>query len=256
MPHIIVCCKWVIDEAYLKGGREGDVDFSTVDWKISDYDRHALEEAVRIKESAGGKVTVLTVGKEVAVKGMKDMLSRGADEGCLILANKDLTEFDPAFTAALIVSAIEKHLSPFDLLLFGEGSADLYAEQVGPRVAMGLKIPCVTGVRKIVLADNFVEAERSLEREIETVRVTLPTALAVLPEINVPRIPGVKDTLAAARKPVLNLKAQDFPLPKAPSVKTVRVKVAHLERNCIFFDNSREGVAALVEELKKKGVLT
>lgn len=254
MPHIISCCKWVIDEVYIKRGRGEEVDFSTVDWKISDYDRHALEEAVRLKESSGGKVTVLTVGGEEAAKGMKDMLSRGADEGCLI-KGKNASYLDPAMTAAMIVSAVEKYLKPFDLILFGEGSSDLYARQVGPCVAAGLKIPCLTGVSKILLKEGFLEAERSWEREIELLRVPLPAAVTVLPEINVPRIPGVKDTLAAAKKPVLNLPAEDLVKLTAPSVRMMKIKSANLERSCVFFENTPEGMTSLVGELKKRGVL-
>ncbi|HOJ51510.1 MAG TPA: electron transfer flavoprotein subunit beta/FixA family protein [Syntrophales bacterium] len=253
MLHIVACCKWVIDEAYIRRGAGEEVDLSAVDWKISDYDRHALEEAVRLKESQGAKVTVLTVGDEKTAKGMKDMLSRGADEGCLV-ADKAFGDLDSATTADLMVSAIEKHLSPYDLILFGEGSSDLYARQVGPRVAAGLKIPCLTGVRRIAVGEGYVEAERSLEGEIELVRAPLPAALTVLPEINAPRIPGVKETLAASRKPVMHLKSSDLPALKAPSIRTVKIKAAQLKRDCLFLDNTPEGVRILVEELKKKGL--
>ncbi|MCX7982596.1 MAG: electron transfer flavoprotein subunit beta/FixA family protein [Syntrophales bacterium] len=255
MLHIIACCKWVIDEVYIKRGRGEEIDFSSVDWKISDYDRHALEEAVRIKDSLGGKVTVLTVGAENAVKGMKDMLSRGADEGCLI-KDESFARLDPAVTADIIAHAVKSRLSPYDLIFFGDGSSDLYARQVGPRVAAKLGISCLTGVRKIAFKDGYVEAERSLEREIEIVQAPLPVAITVLPEINTPRIPGVKDTLLASRKPVLNLSSCDFPDYTVPAVRTVAIKAVRLDRGCVFFENNAGGISSLVEELKKKGILS
>jgi|YelNatPaOPRAMG01_1025707.scaffolds.fasta_scaffold07275_8 electron transfer flavoprotein beta subunit len=255
MLHIIACCKWVIDEAYVRPGRGGEVDLSAVDWKLSDYDRHALEEAVRIREVIGGKVTVLTVGDERSAKGMKDMLSRGADEGCLI-SDKSFNFLDPAQTAGIIIGAINAHLTPFDLILFGDGSSDLYARQVGPRVAAGLKIPCVTGASRITVKEGGVEVERSLERVVEVVRVNLPVAITVLPEINVPRIPGVRDTLSAAKKPVINLGREMMPEGEKPALNTKELKINRFERACVKMENTPQGVLRLVEELRKKGVLT
>jgi len=59
--NIIVCAKQVVDVSEMK------VDSSTkkpilqgVPQKISDIDKNAMEEAIKIKDKHGGKITVLT----------------------------------------------------------------------------------------------------------------------------------------------------------------------------------------------------
>lgn len=255
MPTIIVCCKWVIDEAYLRWDAAGTLDRSMVDWKLSDYDRHALEEAVKLREEQGGNVTVVMVGDEGTTKGMKDALSRGADNGYLV-TDPSFAELDPAQTAAIIAATLKERLSSYDLILCGEGSSDLYARQVGPRLGASLRIPCLTAVRKLVVEGKEIVVERSLEREIEVIRSPFPAVVTVLPEINSPRIPGVKDTLGAARKPLVKLGKDDVPPIGVSSFIKVTVRKAQIERDCVMLENTPEGMAQLIEGLKKKGVLT
>ena len=105
MLNIIVCFKWVVDEAYIRQTASGELDFSLVDFKIGEYDRNAIEEAVRLRETHGGNVTAITAGSPEAAKGIKDALSRGADRAFFI-SDPSYKEIEPSQTAALLAAAI------------------------------------------------------------------------------------------------------------------------------------------------------
>src|SRR3989442_9845583 len=110
---------------------------------ISPHEECGVEEAVRIVEAAGGEVVVLTLGPAEAEEQLRDCMAIGADRG--ILLKTDGPEWDAQATAAAIVDAIRAE-EPFDLILFGNESADAGNYQVGIRVAYALGLPVVTGL--------------------------------------------------------------------------------------------------------------
>jgi len=253
MPDMIACFKWVVDEAYLRTGSSGDLDFSSVDYKISDYDRNALEEAARIREQSGGTVVAVTVSVPEAGKGIKDALSRGPDRACFI-QDPSFRDLEPSRTAAILGEVIRSRI-PFDLILCGEGSSDLYARQVGPRLAEILGIPCLTGVQKITMAETGLVAERRTEEGVEVCSLPLPALLTVLPDINVPRIPGVRDTLMASRKEVVVVRKEDLSSPPGETMKTLSMKATSLKRQGVRFTAEREDIRKFVDTVVRKGVL-
>lgn len=253
MPAIIACFKWVIDEAYIRRGSSGELDFSSVDYKISDYDRNAIEEAVRLKESNGGSVIAVTVGVPGATKGVKDALSRGADQACFI-SDASFNNLESSQTAAILAEAIRPRI-PYDLIVCGEGSSDLYAQQVGPRLAENLGIPCISFVQKLTLDGNQLTAERRLEEGIEVVTASLPALVTVLPDINVPRIPGVKDTLMASKKPAAAITKEDLPPLGEARLRTTGMAASSMDRTCERFGSDDSEIKRFVESLRKKGVV-
>lgn len=250
MPTIIACFKWVVDEAYIRRDPSGSLDFSSVDFKISEYDRNAIEEAVRLRDARGGEVVVMTVGPPGAAKGVKDALSRGGDRACFI-SGEAVSDLDPASTAAILAGAIRERVADYGLILCGEGSGDLYAQQVGPALAEHLGIPCVCYAQKIDLEGETLVAQRRVEEGIEVVTAPLPALVTVCPDINLPRIPGVRDTLAASKKPVDTLDG-DKPEPK---LETRALEPASLVRNCALFSADPQGVREFVNALRKKAVI-
>ncbi|MBN2254548.1 MAG: electron transfer flavoprotein subunit beta/FixA family protein [Deltaproteobacteria bacterium] len=253
MPDIIVCFKWVIDEAYIRTGSSGALDFRSVNYKLSDYDRNAIEAAVRLKEECGGTVTAVTVGTPGATKGLKDALSRGPDKACFV-NDQSFDNLEPSQTAAILTDVIKGRLE-YDLIICGEGSSDLYAQQVGPRLAEALGIPCVSFVQKLSIDGNRIIAERKVEEGINIMAAQLPALVTVVPDINNPRIPGVKDTLMASKKEVISVTADDLPATYEPALQTVSMTAASMERNCITFPADQAGIQAFVEALAKEGVL-
>jgi electron transfer flavoprotein beta subunit len=254
MPNVVACFKWVVDEAYIRKGASGTLDFSAVDYKISEYDRNAIEEAVRCRGDQGGNVTVLTVGVPEAAKGVKDALSRGADNAFFI-SDPAFQNLDSFQTAAILGEIIRSRI-PYDLIICGEGSSDQYAQQVGPRLAENLGIPCISYVQKLTIGEGGrIMAERRVEEGIEVVEAPLPVLVTVLPEINSPRIPGVKDTLMASKKPVVAIKKEELPDIGAARLQTVGMTATRVERNCEIFAATPEGIARFVEALQKRGVI-
>jgi electron transfer flavoprotein beta subunit len=253
MPNFVTCFKWVIDEAYLRRGSSGTLDFSSVDFKISDYDRNALEEAVRLREASGGHVAAITIGTPEATKGLKDALSRGADQAYFV-ADASFNELEPGQTAKILADVIRAKIS-YDLILCGEGSSDLYTQQVGPRLAECLSIPCISFVQKLNLEGNRLIAERRVEDGVEIVTADLPALVTVLPEINSPRIPGVKDTLMASKKPVVTIRKEELATVGAPHLITVGMTAATMGRESIRFGTDAQDIGRFVEALRKKGVI-
>ncbi len=255
MPTVISCFKWVIDEAYIRRGPSGDLDFSAVDYKIGEYDRNAIEAAVRLKETLGGKAIAVTVGLPEATKGIKDALSRGTDEAYFI-ADGSFGNLDSSQTAFILAQVIRTRIREYDLIICGEGSSDLYAQQVGPRLAEKLGIPCISFIQKFSIEKNQLIAERRVEEGVEVIAAPLPALVTVLPDINVPRIPGVKDTLMAGKKPTVKIARDELPLIGEPLLRTISLKASRMERSCEKFGTETAEIARFVGSLRKKGVIS
>jgi electron transfer flavoprotein beta subunit len=253
MPNIVACFKWVIDEAYIRRGSSGELDFSSVNYKISDYDRNAIEEAVRLKDESGGRVAAVTVGSPEATKGLKDALSRGPDQAYFI-NDASFENLEPSQTSAILADVIRSKIE-YDLIICGEGSSDLYTQQVGPRLAERLGIPCISFVLKLTVDGNHIIAERKVEDGIEVTVTPMPALVTVLPDINTPRIPGVKDTLMASKKDVVTITKDDLAQTYDPTLQTTAMTATSMERSCVKFGSEPGDIAAFVEALEKKGIL-
>jgi len=254
MPTIIACFKWVVDEAYIRHTPSGDLDFSSVDYKIGDYDRNAIEEAVRLKDTLGGSAIAVAVGVPEATKGIKDALSRGCDQAYFI-ADASFGNLESSQTASLLAQVIYTRIQTYDLIVCGEGSSDFYAQQVGPRLAEKLGIPCVSFIQKISIDGNKVTVERRVEEGIEVIAAHLPALVTVLPDINVPRIPGVKDTLMASKKPIVTIKKDELDPVEEAYLQTISLKASRMERSCERFGTDEAEIKRFVGSLRKKGVI-
>ncbi len=253
MLNIVTCFKWVIDEAYIKVGASRELDLEWADYKLSDYDRNAIEEAMRIADIEGGTVTAVTVGSSDATKGIKDALSRGPEKA-IFINDPAFADLEPSQTASLLAEVIASRLQ-YDLIICGEGSSDLYAQQVGPRLAELLDIPCIAFVSKLDIKERQVIAERKMEDGIEVVTAPLPALVTVLPDINSPRIPGLKDTLGAAKKSVISIGKEELTGMAKPHLETTAIEAATMERHCIKFNPDAEGIKQFVDALLKEGVM-
>ncbi len=199
---IITCYKCVPDEQDIAvNNADGSLDFSKADAKISQYDLNAIEAACQLKQQAAeAQVTALSVGGKALTnaKGRKDVLSRGPDE-LIVVIDDQFEQALPQQTASALAAAAQK--AGFDLILCGDGSSDLYAQQVGLLVGEILNIPAVNGVSKIIsLTADTLTVERELEDETETLSIPLPAVVAVSTDINSPQIPSMKAILGAAKK--------------------------------------------------------
>jgi len=254
MLKIVACFKWVIDDADIKvDAASKKLILDRAGYKISDYDRNAIEEAVRLQEQHGGTVAAMTVAPPTAKACLKDALSRGPDVAYFI-NDQNYADLAPAQTTSVLATAIQTGIE-YDLIICGEGSGDLYAQQVGPALAEILGIPCVTCVNKLSYVDGEITADRKLEDGIETVAVKLPALVTILPDINTARIPSLKQVLGAAKKPVHNLGPDKLGPVCDCRLHTAAIIAATMDRKQQKFAADSDGIRAAVATLMKEGVI-
>lgn len=187
---------------------ERSIDTRLLSFTVSPHEECAVEEAVDIAESHDGTVTVLTLGPPEAEEQLRSSLAVGAHEAILIPTDGD--EWDPISTAHAIVSAIEDLESEgrFDLILFGNESADSGGYQIGIRVAHALGRPVVSGIKGIVVDDGAVTLRRETVSGSEIYHLPLPAVVAVKEGINLPRYPTLKGRLNAKKVEVRRLEQE------------------------------------------------
>jgi electron transfer flavoprotein beta subunit len=204
--NILVCVKRVP----ATGGRilltdDGqDIDTRHLGFTVSPHEECAVEEAVRIVEARGGSSAVLTLGPTAAEEQLRDAMAIGIDRA--VLLETDGRDWDPLATAAAITDAIraqEAANGPFDLILFGNESADSGGFQVGIRVARALGRPIVTGAKGLDVRDDGATARReAASGGWESFDLPLPAVVSVKEGINLPRYPSVPGRLRARKKEI------------------------------------------------------
>lgn len=251
--HVIVCVKQAVDVDQVKIDPQ-TLEPITFPTKLDDLSKNALEEAVRIKERFGGKVTVIVVGDKVSGV-VKEALAIGGDEAKVVTVRELIDTESTALTIAEIVRKIED----FDLLLFGEASIDTHTSQVGPRVAEILKLPILTFVRKIEKIDvesRKIVVLRDLEEWFERVEASMPAVLTVTNEINEPRLPSLSQILKAAKKPVETFEASELGVRIGSNIEVLRNKAPRIDRKKRIYKEDVDGaVNEIVSELIKEGIL-
>jgi electron transfer flavoprotein beta subunit len=190
------------------------VDAAHLGFTTSPHEECGVEEAVRLTEAHGGTVTVLTVGPAEAVEQLRYAASTGAHE--LVLIPTDGTAWDPQRTAGAITEAVrelEAVGGQFDLLLFGNESADSGGFQVGIRVARALGRPIVNGIKGIDVDRDagVVVARRAVDAGFEVYELPLPAALGVKEGINLPRYPTMRGRLASKKVEVVTITGDAAP---------------------------------------------
>ncbi|ABX22771.1 hypothetical protein SARI_02925 [Salmonella enterica subsp. arizonae serovar 62:z4,z23:-] len=252
---ILTCYKCVPDEQDIViNNEDGSLDTHKADAKISQYDLNAIETACQLKQQAGDAVvTAMSVGGQALInaKGRKDVLSRGPDD-LIVVIDEQFEQALPQQTAAALAAAAQK--AGFDLIICGDGSSDLYAQQVSLLLGETLHIPAINGVRNILsLSEDALIVERELEDEIETLHIPLPAVVAVSTDINSPQIPSMKAILGAAKKPVQVWSAADIGFCAAADYSSQRVAAPkQRERQRIVIEGeSEEQIAAFAENLRK-----
>ena len=170
---------------------------------ISPHEECAVEEAVRLIEANGGESVVLTLGPPEAVEQLRDAMALGIDRAIQLQTGGE--EWDPEATAEAIADAIrldEKASGSFDIVFFGNESADSGGFQVGVRVAHTLGRPCVTGLKRVALDGASVRCEQDVEGGRDVYVLQRPAVLTIKEGLNLPRYPSVPGRMRAGRKPV------------------------------------------------------
>jgi electron transfer flavoprotein beta subunit len=255
MVRTIVCAKQVYDVEGLKvDPKTRSLITERVERKISDFDKNALEEALRIREKHGGSVTVVTLGPPTASDAAKEALNMGADDA-YVIRGTDMEQLDARATSDMLAAAVRR-IGEFDLVICGDASIDMYSGQVGPRLAERLGIPQVSHVKKVTVNGSVVKAERDLEEADETVEAPMPVLLTVTKEINEPRIPTITMFIKASKKIVKTLDASELGVPLATSVKVLKALAPMTERKREAIEGKPAEIAEkLARQLLREGVV-
>ena len=220
---------------------------------ISPHEECGVEEAVRLIESQKGESVALTLGPPEAAEQLRDAMALGIDRA--IHLQTDGQEWDPQGTAGAIADAIqadEAASGPFDLVFFGNESADSGGYQVGLRVAHALGRPCVTGLKKVTVEGSQVRCDQEVEGGRDVYVVPLPAVVTVKEGLNLPRYPSVPGRLRAARKPVTTT----TPVRPAPRLELIELAVpAGKGKSVEVLGTGPAAAPAVVAMLRKAGLL-
>ena len=235
--NIVVCCKVVPDDQDIQVAADGTLDYSKAKPIVSAYDLNAIEAAAQLAD--GGRVVAVTAGPADIddSKLKKNILARGVDE--LYMTADDACKGLDAHAAAAALADLVAKAGEYDLILCGDGSADDYAQQVDVQLADALDLPVVTAVSAVSVEGAVATCDRMLETQLQTVQVDLPAVISVVPDIALPRIPGMKDILAAGKKPSSVNAASDVAAAVVDVVETKAPQQA--ERKMEMLDASVDG---------------
>ena len=229
------------------------VDTAFLGFTMSPHEECAVEEAVRIVEQHGGSSTVLTLGPATAEEQLRYAASLGVNAAVLIPI--DEPDWDPQRTARAITSSIrrlEEADGPFDVILFGNESADAGGFQVGIRVAVALDRPIVNGAKGLELADGVARVRRESDVGVEVYELPMPAVVGVKEGINLPRYPTLKGRLSSKKVAVEQHESDAAPggqalltlLPPPEQVTTT-----------VMLGTGVDAVPAVVDLLEEIGVL-
>ena len=197
---IAVCVKEVPDPG---PNRRIDPDTKRMDRSgdrsLNQYDLHAVEQALRLKEAAGdGEVVLISMGASRALDSIRKGLGMGADRAVLV-SDEAAAGSDLVATTEVLAAAIQAE-SP-DLVLFGQQATDGDGAVLWAAVADKLRMPVVSQISELEVADGHATAKRQTEFGYDKIRAPLPAVLAVADSLNEPRYPSLKGIMGAKKKP-------------------------------------------------------
>ena len=221
------------------------------------YDANALEEALRLREKHGGRITAVSLGGDASRESLKRAIAMGADKAVL-LNDPAWTGLDSAGVGTVLAAAIRK-IGEFDLILCGRQASDTDGGQVLHWIAETLNVPAVSPVVKIEeAADGALIVRRMTENGFQRLRVGMPALLGISSEINEPRFASPRGTLAAGRALIPAWKAVDLGVGTlAPRVELRRLQIQQRTASAVLIpggSGSEQG-AALAEKLHELGVV-
>ncbi len=229
------------------------VDAAHLGFTTSPHEECGVEEAVQITERTGGEVTVLTLGPAEAAEQLRYAASVGAHHGVLVQTGG--AAWDPQRTARALTAAIEtleESGGPFDLILFGNESADSGGFQVGVRVCHALGRPIVNGIKGIEIDGSTLRARREIDGGFEVYELAMPAALGVKEGINLPRYPTMRGRLASKKLAVTTMAID----PEAGGQALVRLhRPTETLSQTTILGHGPEAAPAVVDVLEELGVL-
>lgn len=235
---------------------EQHVDAKNLGFAVSPHEECAVEAAVQLTEQHGGEVTVLTVGPAEAEEQLRYAVSTGAHHA--VLVPTDGAPWDPQRTALVIKTAIdqlESEQGPFDLIVFGNESADSGGFQVGIRVAHALGRPMVNGIKGLdpeAASEGHIIARREVDSGFEVYELPLPAVVGVKEGINLPRYPTMKGRLASKKA---ELASFELDATAGAQAQIRLLRPPEVANETVILGNGPDAAPAVVDLLEELGVL-
>lgn len=205
---IVVCLKQTFDtEAKIVLDSSGKIDSTGVNLVMNPYDEFAVEEALKLREKFGGKVTLVSMGGERVTESLRTALAMGCDEAVLVHdpALESPDEWETTEVLAKVISQI-----PYDIILAGRIAVDDGSGQVAIRLADALKIPSVNCILKLEAEDGKAAVTREIDGGTELIEVSLPVVLTAQKGLNIPRYPSMMGIMKAKKKEIKVLTLADL----------------------------------------------
>ena len=202
MPLTIVACVKQVPDSWAEKRLldiDSTLDRESADPVLNELDEYAVEEALRIVETQGGEVTILSVGPDAAADSVRKAISMGANSGILV-SDAAIHGSDALATSLVLAKALEGR--GFDLIMFGCESTDARMSVVPAMVAARLGLPQMTFAAKVEVASGSVTINRVTDTGYDEVSASLPAVVSVVEKINEPRYPSFKGIMAAKKKPI------------------------------------------------------
>ena len=236
---IVVCIKQVPDTTDVKiDPKTGTLIREGVPSIVNPDDKHAVEEALRLKEKFGGKVTALSMGPPQADDALREVSAMGVDD-LILLSDRAFAGADTWATSYTLGEAVKK--IKYDLVICGREAIDGDTAQIGPQMAEHLGIPQITYVRKVEVGDGKIICERALEDGYERIEASLPALITVISDLNKPRYPSVRGIVDAYQE---------------KEVKVWNAKDIQAEEACLGLNGSpTEVMRSFAPEPKGEGVV-
>lgn len=224
---------------------------------MNGYDANALEEALRLKEKHGGKVTVIGLGDDSARETLKRAIAMGADSAILINDSAFL-DGDSFATARALTAAINK-IGSFDLILCGRQASDTDAGQVLFGIAESLQLPVVSPAKRIEHSDDgILIVDQIAEDGTQRVSVQLPAVIGVSSEMNEPRYPPMRGIMAANRAQIPTWNASDLgveAIANKVELRRLYMELREARVELVEGETPAEVGVRLAEKLKEVGLV-
>jgi electron transfer flavoprotein beta subunit len=250
--NILVMLKQTFDTEEKITIESGEIIEDGVKFIINPYDEYAIEEAIRIKEKIGGKVTVVTVGTSRSESALRTALAMGADQAILV---GDEMLYTDEHSISKILAAVAKRES-YDLVFGGYTTVDGGSSQVGPRLAEELNIPHISAITKLEINEEKVLVYKDIEGDTEIIESSIPILLTAQQGLNEPRYPSLMGVMKANKKSIESLTAKDLNLDseaiKAKSEVLDQFLPTKKEAGRILGGKLAEQVSELVEVLRRE----
>jgi electron transfer flavoprotein beta subunit len=245
---ILVTVKRVPDpETVIKIAPDGaGIVTDNVKWVVNPFDEIAIEEALRIKEKAGGAdVVLVSIGQKTAQEQLRTGLAMGADRAILVLAEQPL---EPLAVARVLAKIIEGEKP--DLVLMGKQAIDDDSNCAGQMLAELLGWPQATFASKVELDGKSAKVTREVDGGLETLGVALPAIVTADLRLNEPRYASLPGIMKARKKELKEIAIGDLGVDVAPKVKITKLETTPKRAAGRKVESVQELVKLLHDEAK------